>query len=487
MRCGVDGDSEVELDRLTDTSVRLWLPRGVAALRVRSLDEDESVEIGTEAGVLEVLRPGSYRVEADERDGDTLVTVRAGLAEFSVEGRSLRVHAGETLRMSRGDAADMRVSSAFAEDAFDRWCQQRDERLERSVGSRYLPSDIVGYEDLDGYGNWEYASDYGYVWFPTAVEPGWTPYAFGSWVWVGPWGWTWIDSSPWGYAPYHYGRWARYHDRWCWVPGPRNERPRYAPAPEGWRRAQPLLAGDGRVYRPPAPPREMPARGTRSWGDSGQRDAGHPRDTTRSRDATRSRDDRRISFPERPLNAAPQAPSQHREPYGGRPPGSASATPGVVTPDAAPSSGSNEPARSARPDSTDSRWRRDWPGFRRDQQREPGRQSSPVAQPTPAPQFTPPSQSPPVPRSTAAPREMPAPRWAPAPGQAPARPVVPAPVPVPAPQQAPQQQAPQQRQSPQPQQAQQSPPAPQRSTKDRDGDSAAEPDLRWSWLAAAAH
>ena len=38
--------------------------------------------------------------------------------------------------------------------------------------------------------------------------------------WQAPWGWTWVDDAPWGFAPYHYGRWAQVDDSWAWVPGP---------------------------------------------------------------------------------------------------------------------------------------------------------------------------------------------------------------------------------------------------------------------------
>src|SRR6266446_9211679 len=35
---------------------------------------------------------------------------------------------------------------------------------------------------------------------------------------------------PWGFAPSHYGRWARVNERWGWVPGDRAAAPVYAPA-----------------------------------------------------------------------------------------------------------------------------------------------------------------------------------------------------------------------------------------------------------------
>src|SRR5664279_5923051 len=71
---------------------------------------------------------------------------------------------------------------------------------------------------------------YGNVWMPTSVQSGWAPYHNGHWVWVAPWGWTWVDDAPWGYAPFHYGRWVSLRGNWGWVPGPINYQPVYAPA-----------------------------------------------------------------------------------------------------------------------------------------------------------------------------------------------------------------------------------------------------------------
>jgi hypothetical protein len=93
---------------------------------------------------------------------------------------------------------------------------------------------MSGYSDLDRYGSWRTDPEYGALWAPTMVAPGWTPYSDGSWVWMDPWGWTWVDNAPWGYAPFHYGRWVVVHNRWCWTPGHREQRPVWAPALVGW-------------------------------------------------------------------------------------------------------------------------------------------------------------------------------------------------------------------------------------------------------------
>ena len=39
-----------------------------------------------------------------------------------------------------------------------------------------------------------------------------------------------MEDEPWGYAPFHYGRWAHIGPIWAWVPGPVVVRPVYAPA-----------------------------------------------------------------------------------------------------------------------------------------------------------------------------------------------------------------------------------------------------------------
>jgi hypothetical protein len=68
------------------------------------------------------------------------------------------------------------------------------------------------------------------------VPADWAPYRYGHWRWVAPWGWTWIDDMPWGFAPSHYGRWARIGgldgagEQWVWVPGRSVAHPVYMPA-----------------------------------------------------------------------------------------------------------------------------------------------------------------------------------------------------------------------------------------------------------------
>ena len=98
----------------------------------------------------------------------------------------------------------------------------------------YVSPEMTGAEDLDRYGDWDRHPEYGAVWYPRQVEPGWAPYRYGHWAYVRPWGWTWVDDAPWGFAPFHYGRWISWRGRWAWAPGQYVARPVYAPALVAW-------------------------------------------------------------------------------------------------------------------------------------------------------------------------------------------------------------------------------------------------------------
>jgi hypothetical protein len=54
-----------------------------------------------------------------------------------------------------------------------------------------------------------------------------------------------VEDEPWGFAPFHYGRWAFVESRWCWVPGPVAVRPVYAPALVAFIGGATLVVGGG--------------------------------------------------------------------------------------------------------------------------------------------------------------------------------------------------------------------------------------------------
>lgn len=215
---------------LDDNIVQLSLTEGSLEVTIRSLGEEESYEVDTPNAAISLLRPGRYRIDADDDNQVTVVTVRGGEAEISGAGSAFPVRASESARLTGVDSVAQEVGAAPGPDEFDGWCEARDRREEQSQSVRYVGQDMTGYEDLDQYGVWREDAQYGWIWAPRGLMVGWAPYRYGRWVWVEPWGWTWVDEEPWGFAPFHYGRWAYAGGGWVWVPGTMVRRPVYAPA-----------------------------------------------------------------------------------------------------------------------------------------------------------------------------------------------------------------------------------------------------------------
>ena len=229
---------------LSDQITQLRLTEGTLNIHVRRLSDDETFEVDTPNLAFSILRPGSYRVNVNEAGDATMVAVHDGQGEATGGGSAYTVHASEEGVFNGADQLDADIERARDdEDDFDQWCYERDRRAEHSVSSRYVSDDVVGYEDLDDNGGWRPVPEYGTVWFPHTVVVGWAPYRYGHWAWIAPWGWTWVDDAPWGFAPFHYGRWVVVGGVWGWVPCPPRPvavvgvayvRPVYAPALVAW-------------------------------------------------------------------------------------------------------------------------------------------------------------------------------------------------------------------------------------------------------------
>ena len=230
----VDEYSDLTIANLDQDIAQIALNSGTIGIHVRELRANETFEIDTPNATVRFLRPGDYRVETDAQ-GATALIVRSGDAELDNGNGPIRVRDGQRVRLAAGDQyAD--VQNLTMQDAFDEWCIERERGIAEAESTRYVSRDVVGYEDLDTYGNWYSEPGYGAVWAPTVVIAGWAPYRYGRWTWISPWGWTWVDRAQWGFAPFHYGRWAFLRERWCWVPGPRFHRPVWAPGLVAWQR-----------------------------------------------------------------------------------------------------------------------------------------------------------------------------------------------------------------------------------------------------------
>ena len=226
----MNSQTALSLLNVDDRTVQLSLTAGSIHVRLRNLRDDDTFEVDTPNVAILLLRPGDYRINADGDNAVSSIAVFGGEAELTGGGTAFPVHPRQFARITGTDSLARDLIDLPPPDDFDRWSQMRDRREEQSQSVRYVPREMIGYEDLDQYGVWRNAPPYGWVWTPVRVEAGWAPYRFGHWVWVAPWGWTWVDDAPWGFAPFHYGRWAFTPAGWVWVPGQIVERPVYAPA-----------------------------------------------------------------------------------------------------------------------------------------------------------------------------------------------------------------------------------------------------------------
>jgi hypothetical protein len=230
----LDRSTSFEFIELDDDVMQMSLTEGVANVRVRTLGDREQIQLETPNATVHFNHPGDYTVEVDPQTDRTIVRTRNGEAEVTGASKSFRVRADEEGTFTGLDGLTADIGRIPPRTPFESWANDRDRRGDNSEAARYVSREVVGYEDLDGHGEWINEPSYGYVWRPTYVVADWAPYRYGRWGWVAPWGWTWIDAAPWGFAPFHYGRWAFVSHHWCWVPGPRYIRPYYAPALVGW-------------------------------------------------------------------------------------------------------------------------------------------------------------------------------------------------------------------------------------------------------------
>jgi hypothetical protein len=230
----LDSESSLTLTNVGENIVQLQLHQGAMNLHVRRLYDGETYEVDTQNQAFTVLKPGDYRFDVDPNADTTVITVWSGLGESTGDGPAVRVRADEQARFSKGTSLTDEIHRAPAQDGFDEWASARDGRFDHSASARYVSPDVVGSEDLDEYGTWREAPEYGNIWVPSRVDVGWSPYRNGHWIWVAPWGWTWVEDEPWGYAPFHYGRWVYYDNYWGWAPGPIYARPYYSPALVAW-------------------------------------------------------------------------------------------------------------------------------------------------------------------------------------------------------------------------------------------------------------
>ncbi len=228
------GNTNLHLSSLDDRQFALFVAQGRVSVRLRFLEPGEIARIDTPNAQVVLTRPGLYSLDVSEDRQYTQVVVREGEANIQTVAALQQVLPGQTAAIEGAEPRFADVRNGIGTDGFDAWVANRDRRYGRAQAGNYVSPQMVGAADLDAYGTWAQTPQYGAVWYPNDVTPDWAPYRNGYWAEVGGWGATWVDHAPWGYAPFHYGRWAYIRGRWGWCPGAYVARPLWAPALVGW-------------------------------------------------------------------------------------------------------------------------------------------------------------------------------------------------------------------------------------------------------------
>jgi hypothetical protein len=224
--------TDLTVTAMTDELAQFGLAQGSVHLRSYNVYQGETVELDTPNVAVTVLQSGDVRVDVDPVNDVTVVTVLSGQVQVNGNGIEQVMEPGERLRLSGGNPVYAQLIGGARPDGLDRFSVARDGIYLNAYAEegQYINPGTIGGEDLSVYGSWENDGDDGAVWYPANVAADWQPYRNGRWTWVAPWGWTWIEAEPWGFAPFHYGRWNRFGNRWGWIPGPVVVRPVYSPA-----------------------------------------------------------------------------------------------------------------------------------------------------------------------------------------------------------------------------------------------------------------
>ncbi len=231
-RIALAPNTEMQITALDDNNFTATESQGEVFLTLTDLRPGQTFVVNTPRGAVSIAQNGEYDVAAGDANDPTTLSVLEGAATIG----GVEVPAGQAGILA-GTGQDTGQLGPVRRDAFMTAVLAQ----MPPPPPPYAPpvvQQMTGVGELSRYGSWDQSPDYGAVWYPN-VSADWAPYRDGHWAYVAPWGWTCVDVEPWGFAPFHYGRWIDGGGRWGWVPAAAYapgdyEQPVYAPAVVGF-------------------------------------------------------------------------------------------------------------------------------------------------------------------------------------------------------------------------------------------------------------
>ncbi len=223
----IASDSEVRFTQLSmgDTGVKtnqVEVVKGLVYLETASKGDDTYRMTSGKSSLL-VHRDSGVRFSAS---ADQLqVAVFKGDAQLENTAQPVNVQKKETLTVDLKQDSSYTIAKSVEPVRYDGWNKEREEYGKAYAANEGYggPSHGYGMQDLNYYGDFFYASGYGYVWQPygfAGAMSSFDPYSNGAWAALPGLGYSFTSAYPWGWLPYHYGSWAFVQGAgWAWLPG----------------------------------------------------------------------------------------------------------------------------------------------------------------------------------------------------------------------------------------------------------------------------
>ena len=141
----MDSETSVTFLDIDDHTTQLKLSQGSIIVRVRHLDDDDQFEIDTPNVAFQIQRTGEYRVDVSADGNETDATVWHGRGEATGGGNSFDVIAGQRARFTGSDQLDHEIDQIPANDDFDQFAFDRDQRDDHAESSNYVSPDMTGH------------------------------------------------------------------------------------------------------------------------------------------------------------------------------------------------------------------------------------------------------------------------------------------------------------------------------------------------------
>ncbi len=166
----LDENASAKITDLNRTRIQVQVAQGMVNYSVLKGSEADA-EIDTPNVAVHPLKNGSYRIQVNS-DSETQVIVRKGKAQVTTQQGSTDVESGQIITIQGSDDPQYQTASAPRKDGFDSWNNDRDHVIQTAQSWNHTDRYYTGSQDLDAYGHWERAPEYGSVWVPAQAAMG---------------------------------------------------------------------------------------------------------------------------------------------------------------------------------------------------------------------------------------------------------------------------------------------------------------------------